>query len=183
MVVGFSIFTTANSVLLFKSIPKGFEGTYLGVNSSIAIRATKTTGESPVGAADRQTIVPTRKCREHVAGEVNGLLRTETVSVREAGAVVEVEPGEVLLGQPHLGAELADLRLDGGGGADIGPTGQAGNVPMFSHLAESNYFQIHHTPADTVERITPKQAADNAAAIAVMAYVIADLPWRLGSEK
>ena len=35
MVVGFSIFTTANSVLLFKAIPKGFEGTYLGVNSSM----------------------------------------------------------------------------------------------------------------------------------------------------
>ncbi len=35
MVVGFSIFTTANSVLLFKTIPKGFEGTYLGVNSSM----------------------------------------------------------------------------------------------------------------------------------------------------
>ena len=41
---------------------------------------------------------------------------------------------------------------------------------MFSHLAESNYFQIHHTPADTVERITPKQAADNAATIAVMGF-------------
>ncbi|MEM2160072.1 MAG: MFS transporter, partial [Candidatus Nitrosotenuis sp.] len=35
MVVGFSIFTTANSVLFFKAIPKGFEGTYLGVNSSM----------------------------------------------------------------------------------------------------------------------------------------------------
>jgi MFS family permease len=35
MVVGFSIYSTANSVLLFKSIPKGFEGTYLGVNSSM----------------------------------------------------------------------------------------------------------------------------------------------------
>jgi predicted MFS family arabinose efflux permease len=35
MVVGFSIFITANSVLLFKAIPKGFEGTYLGVNSSM----------------------------------------------------------------------------------------------------------------------------------------------------
>lgn len=35
MVIGFSIFTTANSVLLFKTIPKGFEGTYLGVNSSM----------------------------------------------------------------------------------------------------------------------------------------------------
>ncbi len=35
MVVGFSIYNTANSVLLFKAIPKGFEGTYLGVNSSM----------------------------------------------------------------------------------------------------------------------------------------------------
>jgi MFS family permease len=35
MVVGFSIYNTANSVLLFKTIPKGFEGRYLGVNSSM----------------------------------------------------------------------------------------------------------------------------------------------------
>ena len=77
----------------------------------------------------------------------------------------------------------ADKIRDGGGGADVGPSGTAGNVPLMSHLAGSNYFLIHHTPADTVERITPKQAADNAAAIAVMTYVIADLPWRLGTEK
>ncbi len=77
----------------------------------------------------------------------------------------------------------ADPIRDGGGGADIGPAGTAAKAPMMSHLAAANYFLIHHTPADTVERITPKQAANNAAAIAVMAYVIADLPWRLGSEK
>jgi MFS family permease len=35
MVVGFSIYSTSNSVSLFKAIPKGFEGTYLGVNSSM----------------------------------------------------------------------------------------------------------------------------------------------------
>jgi carboxypeptidase Q len=77
----------------------------------------------------------------------------------------------------------ADPVRDGGGGADIGPSGTAGNIPMMSHLAAANYFLIHHTPADTIERITPKQAGDNAAAIAVMVYVIADLPWRLGTEK
>ena len=77
----------------------------------------------------------------------------------------------------------ADPVRDGGGGADIGPSGTAGSIPMMSHLAEANYFLIHHTPADTVERITPKQAGDNAAAIAVMVYVIADLPWKLGTEK
>jgi carboxypeptidase Q len=77
----------------------------------------------------------------------------------------------------------ADPVKDGGGGSDIGPSGTAASIPMLGHLAAANYFQIHHTPADTVERITPKQAGDNAAAIAVMMYVLADLPWKLGSEK
>lgn len=35
MVVAFSIFSIASSVIFFKSIPQGFEGKYLGVNSSI----------------------------------------------------------------------------------------------------------------------------------------------------
>lgn len=35
LVVGFSIFNTASSVIFFKSIPQGFEGKYLGVNSAV----------------------------------------------------------------------------------------------------------------------------------------------------
>ena len=70
-----------------------------------------------------------------------------------------------------------------GGGADIGPSVTAAGIPSMSHLVSGNYFLIHHTPADTMDRITPKQMADNAAAIAVMAYTVADLPWRLGTEK
>jgi carboxypeptidase Q len=71
----------------------------------------------------------------------------------------------------------------GGGGADIGPSVTAAGIPSMSHLVSGNYFLIHHTPADTMDRITPKQMADNAAAIAVMVYAVADLPWRLGTEK
>jgi carboxypeptidase Q len=70
-----------------------------------------------------------------------------------------------------------------GGGADIGPSVQAANIPSMSHLVGGNYFLIHHTPADTVDRITPQQMSANAAAIAVMTYTVADLPWRLGTEK
>jgi len=33
MVAAFSVFSVSNSIIIFKSIPKGFEGTYLGVNS------------------------------------------------------------------------------------------------------------------------------------------------------
>jgi len=61
-----------------------------------------------------------------------------------------------------------------GGGADIGPAAEAGKVPMLSHNVKGDYFLIHHTQADTIARITPKQVSDNAAAIAVMAYVLAD---------
>ena len=71
----------------------------------------------------------------------------------------------------------------GGGGADIEPAGEAAKAPMLAHRANGEYFLIHHTPADTMARITPKQMSDNAAAIAVMTYVIADLPWRLGKEQ
>jgi carboxypeptidase Q len=77
----------------------------------------------------------------------------------------------------------ADTIQAGGGGADIGPAGTAGNIPMMSHLVNGDYFLIHHTQADTIARITPKQMSDNAAAIAVMAYVIAELPGRLGTGR
>jgi carboxypeptidase Q len=77
----------------------------------------------------------------------------------------------------------ADPVLASGGGADIEPAGSAGKVPMMSHVVRGDYFLIHHTPADTIDRITPKQIAANVAAIAVMTHAVADLPWRLGTEK
>jgi carboxypeptidase Q len=74
---------------------------------------------------------------------------------------------------------LADI-VAGGGGADVGPIAQAGNSPTMAYLGNpARYFQIHHTPADTVERIAPQEVSKAAAAIAVMAYVIAEMPDRL----
>jgi carboxypeptidase Q len=68
----------------------------------------------------------------------------------------------------------------GGGGADIGPISQAGNVPMMAYNGDSNrYFTIHHTPADTVDRIAPEEVGKAAAAIAIVTYVVADMPERL----
>ena len=61
-----------------------------------------------------------------------------------------------------------------GGGADIGPAAAAGKIPTMSHDVSGDYFLIHHTAADTIARITRKQMSDNAAAIAVMAYVVAE---------
>jgi carboxypeptidase Q len=70
----------------------------------------------------------------------------------------------------------------GGGGADIGPSVQAARIPAMSLDVEgSKYFLIHHTEADTVDKIDPGELARCAAAMAVMAYVVADLPQRLGT--
>jgi carboxypeptidase Q len=73
----------------------------------------------------------------------------------------------------------ADRISPNGGGADIGPAVEAGNVPAMSLEVEGNYFLLHHTPADTVDKIDPMDMARASAAIAVMTYVVADMPERL----
>jgi carboxypeptidase Q len=68
----------------------------------------------------------------------------------------------------------------GGGGADIGPISALGKVPMMAYSGDSNkYFTIHHTPADTVERIDPQEVSKAAASLAAMIYVVADMPQSL----
>ena len=66
-----------------------------------------------------------------------------------------------------------------GGGADIGPSVEAGQLPAMSLEVDGNYFLIHHTAADTVDKIDPVDMAKASAAIAVIAYVVADMPDRL----
>jgi carboxypeptidase Q len=67
-----------------------------------------------------------------------------------------------------------------GGGADIAPIVEAGGVPAIALTGEpTRYFAIHHTPGDIVDRITPEEVSRAAAAIAVVAYVVAEMPERL----
>jgi len=74
----------------------------------------------------------------------------------------------------------ADQVSPGGGGADITPSVQEGHVPAMSlEVDGAKYFLIHHTPADTIDKIDPIEMAKCAAAVGVMAYVVADLPERL----
>jgi len=65
---------------------------------------------------------------------------------------------------------------DSGDTPDLGPVGREG-VPTLSLLADlRRYFQVHHTAADTPDKIRPEELAAAAAAIATVAYVVADLP-------
>ena len=73
----------------------------------------------------------------------------------------------------------ADAVGTAGGGADIGPSVQQANIPALSLESEGNYFLIHHTPADTIDKIDPVDMARSTAAVAVMTYVIAEMDERL----
>jgi carboxypeptidase Q len=79
-----------------------------------------------------------------------------------------------------LGGISADTVTPGGGGSDIDPSVQTGKMPSMSYDGTGDYFLIHHTQADTVDKIDWKDVSRAAAAIAVMTYVIADMPNRLG---
>ncbi|HEY0377482.1 MAG TPA: M20/M25/M40 family metallo-hydrolase [Pyrinomonadaceae bacterium] len=78
---------------------------------------------------------------------------------------------EVLRGQ---GAEL--VRLTEGTEADISPIAAQG-VPAFGLWQDTRtYFNYHHTAADTLDKVVPRELAENAAAMAVLAYALANLP-------
>ncbi|NUQ12386.1 MAG: M20/M25/M40 family metallo-hydrolase [Gemmatimonadaceae bacterium] len=67
----------------------------------------------------------------------------------------------------------------GGGGADIGPIMALGVPGMGLNVDGTRYFWYHHTEADTVDKLDPRDVALCVATMAVMAYVLADLPERL----
>jgi carboxypeptidase Q len=73
-----------------------------------------------------------------------------------------------------LGA--GNLRKGGHGGADVSPMAPAG-VPLFALSQETGrYFDFHHTADDTFDKIESPSLDKAAAALAAMAYAVADLP-------
>ena len=75
---------------------------------------------------------------------------------------------------------LAGIRADGiaanGGGADIGPIMGEGVIGASLDVDGKHYFDIHHTHADTLDKINPQDLALCVATMAVMAYTVADMP-------
>ena len=64
----------------------------------------------------------------------------------------------------------------GGGGADIGPIMQLGVPGMGLNVEGTRYFWYHHSDADTIDKLDPRELGECVAALAVMAYVLAELP-------
>lgn len=79
-------------------------------------------------------------------------------------------------------AELAPLGINpgdnnAGGGPDISMLPRAG-VPVVSPRQNGwDYFDLHHTPDDTLDKIDPESLRQNVAAYAVFTYLAAEMDW------
>ena len=62
----------------------------------------------------------------------------------------------------------------GWGGADISPLMATGVLGLGMRPDVSHYFDLHHSPADTVEKIDPAYLQRNAGAMALMAWILAE---------
>ena len=82
-----------------------------------------------------------------------------------------LEPVAKVLQDSGAGA----LRFTEHAGADIEPLDKAG-VPTFAPIQDSRfYFNYHHTAADTLDKIVPKELAENSAVVAVLSYALANI--------
>ena len=88
-------------------------------------------------------------------------------------AIAKLRPASAIL--QSIGAGLIDV-VNNSPEADISPLDALG-VPTFGLWQDSRtYFDYHHTTADTLDKIVPRELAENAAVLAVLAYAIANLP-------
>jgi carboxypeptidase Q len=87
--------------------------------------------------------------------------------VREAAALLE-----------SIGATAVE-QVDQSPEADIRPLVEGGVPGIGLQVDGTRYFWYHHTDGDTLDKLDPAEVARCVAAMAVMAYVIADLPERL----
>ncbi|NWF32143.1 M28 family peptidase [Stenotrophomonas sp. SAM-B] len=79
-----------------------------------------------------------------------------------------------------LGIEYAADK--GGPGPDVGPLAAKGGAWAWLAQDGSDYFHLHHTADDTLDKIDPAALAQNVAAYTVFAYLAAEAEGSFGSE-
>jgi hypothetical protein len=71
----------------------------------------------------------------------------------------------------------------GGGGSDIGPLMRDGVPGLAERSIGTHYFDWHHTETDTFDKVNLEDFRKSVAALAVMSYVLADMPEKLAGSR
>ena len=110
---------------------------------------------------------------KHVAA-----IESDSGGARPLGFGVNAGPGGTDVVK-KLAAPLAPFAADdvqeGGGGADISSMATAGVPQLGLRQDGTHYFDIHHTMADTLDKVDAHDLAMNATAMAAMAWQLANL--------
>lgn len=117
--------------------------------------------------------------RHHIVAESDfgaGRIYAFSTSAAAAGHPVIARMAEAL--QP-LG--IAHTPGQGGPGPDVGPIAAMGAAWASLRQDGSDYFDLHHTADDTLDKIDPAALAQNTAAYAVFAWLAADAEGDFGS--
>lgn len=109
-------------------------------------------------------------------------IETDAGAAAPLGFVTTLDAAQLAALRPKLAAleriGATRLQYSQNTGADTSPLTAQG-VPGFGLTPDPlHYFDYHHTPADTLDKIDPKELAANTAAIAVLTYVLAEMPQR-----
>ena len=123
----------------------------------------------------------------------NGYLEAERANIAKQFAAIESDLGAshpvgiYFAGKPELASYLNPIsqvlrsqgaaltQQQGGVGADIGPLTQQG-VPSFAPWFNTQtYFNYHHTAADTLDKVNPKELQELGSLMVVLAYGLANL--------
>ena len=148
----------------------------LGLRPRRTVRVVLFTNEEN-GLRGATAYAEAHKAERHVAAveSDNGAARVEALGVDtqpddgEAAAVQRLAPMLAAL------APLGVSKLQPGhSGADVGPLVKQGALGIGLYHDWSEYFDIHHTEADTLDKVKPDELAQGVAAMAVLAYALAE---------
>ena len=118
--------------------------------------------------------------RAEIAKHVLAIESDSGVYRPEGFGLAGTAPLQVRSNLMEIGKLLSGIGADNiainGGGADIGPLMREGVPGASLDVDGAHYFDIHHTQADTLDKVNPRELALCVATMAVMAYTVADLP-------
>lgn len=86
-----------------------------------------------------------------------------------------LQPLSIILQSQGAGAR----QMTDEAGTDVAPLGEAG-VPAFAPIQDARtYFNYHHTAADTLDKVNPRELQENCALVAALAYTLTNMPQAL----
>ena len=154
----------------------------LGLKPKRTIRVVLWTNEEN-GLAGAKSYLARHQKENHVAG-----IESDSGGFKPQGLSIDMEDelkedvalrqlSQILSLLEPLGATRAKASYSG---ADVGQLKQLGTACMGLNVDGRLYFNTHHTWADTVDKVNPKELTDCAITLAVTAFVFADMPGKLG---